>query len=64
MFIGGFFSFVGGTSFPFLALVMAQMLDILGRVDFTSKEEFREDSDEMCLWFLIIAIVTFFAMLI
>lgn len=64
MLLGSIFSFIGGSSFPFCALVMAQMMDVLAKVDVYSKDKFRDESNKWCLWFLIISSVTFVAMTI
>lgn len=64
MYIGGLFSATAGSSFPFCSLVMAKMMDILGRVKVMDEDEFREESDKWCLWFLIISLITFVATLI
>lgn len=62
MWFGGIFSFIGGTSFPFCALIMAKMMDVLARVDFMDEDEFRDEANKWCLWFLWISLITFFAM--
>lgn len=64
MWIGSIGSLIGGASFPLCSLVMSKMMDVLGKVDFISKDEFRDESDKWCLWFLIISAVTFVGMCI
>jgi len=60
MFLGGLGSLIAGSSFPFCALVMAKMMDILGKVAIMDEDEFRDESNKWCAWFLYISLITFF----
>lgn len=64
MFLGAIGSIVVGSSFPFVAIIMAKMMMTLGSVTVLSDDEFRDESNKWCAWFLYISIITFFATLL
>lgn len=55
--IGTIFSLIAGTAFPLISIFMAKMLDIMGRVESIDEDEFKEDTNWVGLWFMVIAVM-------
>lgn len=57
MIIGAIAAMMNGVSFPLVAMIMAEMIEVLSN---PGAEDFRERSDFLCLMFVVIAVVMLF----